>query len=169
MHEVVAWRLARSLGPPWDQIVPPSVLRSEAPGGPGAFLLGISGAPNDPAPFTEALGDPVAFWDALVAQQDRHSQNYRWDAATNRLYLLDHGFSFARPGDYLNTSIFLAYRHSEHREALAPREVAILAGLKASINLLGLAEYLEPERAAALASRVDRMFATGGLLKVGVF
>jgi len=36
--------------------------------------------------------------DALIAQQDRHLDNARFDG--DSLGLIDHGFSFALPGDF---------------------------------------------------------------------
>jgi hypothetical protein len=37
---------------------------------------------------------PAAFFDSLIAQQDRQPGNWRWD--DNRLTLIDHGYAFAR-------------------------------------------------------------------------
>jgi len=107
INEVAAWRLARALGPPWDSLVPPCVLRDLPPGGIGSLALGIQGLPHVPDPFVHGAAqvDSAAFWDCLIAQQDRHGGNYRWDSTEQELHLIDHGFCFALPGDLLNASV----------------------------------------------------------------
>jgi hypothetical protein len=78
------------------------VLRAYA-GEDGALSLQASGWPGDPAPTQNPTWClPAAFFDSLIAQQDRHSGNWRWDG--NRLTLIDHGYAFALPGLILNHS-----------------------------------------------------------------
>lgn len=49
LHEAVSWRLAVALGPPWDEIVVPCVLREYA-GEDGSLSLRATGWPRDSAP-----------------------------------------------------------------------------------------------------------------------
>ena len=109
LHEAVSWRLAVALGPPWDEIVVPCVLRDYAGEG-GSLSLRAIGWPRDTAPTLNPTWClPAAFFDSLIAQQDRHDGNWRWDG--ERLTLIDHGYTFALPRAILNYSDFVAARH----------------------------------------------------------
>jgi hypothetical protein len=100
LHEAVAWQLAAVLGPPWQELVAPCVLRDHA-GEDGSLSLRASGWPRDAAPTLNPTWClPAAFFDSLIAQQDRHDGNWRWDG--ERLTLIDHGYTFALPGAVLN-------------------------------------------------------------------
>ena len=79
LHEATSWRLAVALGPPWDEIVVPCVLREYA-GEDGSLSLRAIGWPRDIAPTLNPTWClPAAFFDSLIAQQDRHDGNWRWD------------------------------------------------------------------------------------------
>lgn len=171
MHEVAAWRLARALGAPWNAMLPPCVLRDLPPGGWGSLALGVDGLSKEPAPFTQAVPqvEAAAFWDCLTGQQDRHYGNYRWDGAARMLHLIDHGFCFAKPGDLYHASVFLIHRIGQGHGALSAQEIAVLQGLVASRDLLGLTAIVEPDRANAVADRADRMLTAGALLAPGVY
>jgi hypothetical protein len=78
--------IAKTLGPPFTEWVPATVIRSIWPedpalaGGFGAFSTGIEGETEVEEPWQNpAYCDPAAFWDALIGQQDRHYGNYRFD------------------------------------------------------------------------------------------
>jgi hypothetical protein len=72
------------------------VLREYA-GEDGSLSLRASGWPRDTAPTLNPTWClPAAFFDSLIAQQDRHDGNWRWDG--ERLTLIDHGYTFALPG-----------------------------------------------------------------------
>jgi hypothetical protein len=98
-NECAAWRLASSIGGPVAAIVAPCVMRSPF-GRAGSLSAKRSGLPHNPEPFALAPDQyrAAAFFDSLVAQQDRHTGNYRWDCAAGTLGLIDHGFAFAVPG-----------------------------------------------------------------------
>jgi hypothetical protein len=167
LHEAVAWRLAAGLGPPWRDLVSPCVLRDHA-GEDGALSLQASGWPRDAAPtLNPTLCFPAAFFDSLIAQQDRHDGNWRWDG--ERLTLLDHGYSFAMPGAILNYSEFVAARHDHGAATLLAGERESLARLLDDSELLGMAWFLLPERARALGSRAERMLARNEVLLPGEF
>lgn len=171
IHECAAWRLAYRLGPPYARLVAPCVLR-EHEGEAGALSARQHGLPLTRAPFERVPDDclSAAFFDSLIAQQDRHRGNYRWDAGSERLGLIDHGFAFAhRPDQHFNSSVFVAWRWEEGRADLIEAEHEALEGLLASGDLHGLARFLLPEEAEALASRAERMLERCRILAVGEF
>ncbi|HKZ15741.1 MAG TPA: hypothetical protein VJL81_18035 [Solirubrobacterales bacterium] len=178
LNECAAWRLARFLGSPYDELVPTTILRFHsgkagigtlyvAADGWGSLADEQVGEAVNPEPVTiPACCDPAAFFDALIAQQDRHWGQYRWDAGSRRLGLIDHGFAFARGQDRLNASVFLERRHAEGRGALDSDETAALESLQAK-EFLGLGRILDPAQAAALQNRVALMLSKGELIQPG--
>jgi hypothetical protein len=170
IHECAAWLLVKALGAPYDQLIPACVLRdlnSEL----GSLALGIEGQPRDPAPFAPGhpQGMAAAFIDALIAQQDRHSANFRWHAPSAQLHLIDHGYAFARPSDYCNASIFVQNRWRLGAQALVPGEQQALRSLLASADLFGLGGILESPRADSLFDRATWMLSRGEIGRVGDF
>jgi hypothetical protein len=83
--------------------------------------------------------------------------------------LIDHGYAFARPGDILNHSELVAARHSHGAGALLVEEHRALSRLLGDPDLLGMAGFLEPERARALADRARLMLAREEVLRPGEF
>jgi len=167
LHEAAAWRLAAALGPPWRELLSPCVLR-EYDGEDGALSLQAQGWPGDPAPTQNPTWClPAAFLDSLIAQQDRHSGNWRWDG--DRLSLIDHGYAFGLPGDILNHTDLVKARHSHRAAGLLPEERDALERLSADADLLGIADILLDERAQALLERAKRMLARGEILGPGEF
>ena len=165
VHEVAAWQLARGLGGPWDQIVPPVVVR-EVNGKLGSFALERPGKPGSRVDVKESPEwRSAAFFDSLIGQQDRHGSNYL--VAGDRVTLIDHGYSFARPGDYTNYSKLVSARRSEGDSRLSYDEREALTRLVASKDLFGLDHSLEPARAQALRARAQRMLDTGKILSAG--
>lgn len=167
LHEGVAWRLAVALGPPWQDLVAPCVLRDYA-GDDGALSLRAPGWPNDMAPTQNPTRCfPAAFFDALIAQQDRHPGNWRWDGTT--LTLIDHGYAFALPGQILNHTELVVARHGHGGAGLVQEERDALNRLLSDPDLLGVATFLVDERAQALAQRAQRMVAQDQILGAGEF
>lgn len=167
LHEAVAWRLAEALGPPWDEIVVPCVLRAYS-GEDGSLSLQATGWPRDVAPTLNPTWClPAAFFDSLIGQQDRHDGNWRWDG--ERLTLIDHGYAFALPRAVLNCSDFVAARHQHRAASLLVEEHEALARLLSDSDLLGVARLLLPDRAQALADRVRLMLRRGEILRPGEF
>jgi hypothetical protein len=167
LHDAVAWRLAVALGEPWQSLVLPCVLREHA-GDDGALSLQASGWPGDLAPtLSPTWCSSAAFFDSLIAQQDRHADNWRWDGS--RLTLIDHGYAFARPGDILNHTDLLVARRDHGAAALLNTERLALERLVGDSNLLGIASLLLPDRAQALQERAERMLARGEVLCPGEF
>jgi len=110
---------------------------------------------------------PAAFFDSLIAQQDRHDGNWRWDG--ERLKLIDHGYTFALPGAILNYSDFVAARHGHGAASLLTEERDALTRLLGDPDLLGMAKFLLADRAQALADRARLMLQRGEILRPGEF
>jgi hypothetical protein len=167
LHEAASWRLAVALGPPWDEIVTPCVLREYA-GEDGSLSLQAVGWPRDMAPtLNPTWCVPAAFFDSLIAQQDRHDGNWRWDG--NRLTLIDHGYTFALPRAILNYSDFVMARHRHAAASLLTEERDTLTRLLSDSDLLGMERFLLPDRAQALADRARLMLQRGEILRPGEF
>jgi hypothetical protein len=167
LHEAASWRLAVALGPPWDEIVVPCVLREYA-GEDGSLSLHAVGWPRDMAPtLNPTWCVPAAFFDSLIAQQDRHDGNWRWDG--NRLTLIDHGYTFALPRAILNYSDFVMARHRHAAASLLTEERDTLTRLLSDSDLLGMERFLLPDRAQALADRARLMLQRGEILRPGEF
>ena len=168
VSEVAAYRLACALGEPFSAIVPPCVVRSVPEideHAPGSLT---------PERFDERREDVfvlapeavlrAAFFDALIANQDRSRANVLFDASREDFALIDHGFAFPREGDVVNASIFLNWRRRAGLHELVSVELDALGALTADDGLLGLRGYLEQERADALESRAARMLESGRLV-----
>jgi hypothetical protein len=167
LHDAVAWRLAVSLGEPWRGLVSPCVLRDYG-GEDGSMSLQAPGWPGDLAPTLNPTWClPAAFFDSLIAQQDRHAGNWRWDGS--RLTLIDHGYAFACPGDILNHTDLLAARHSHGAAALLAGERQVLKRLLGDASLLGVASLLTGDRAQALRDRARQMLTRDEVLLTGEF
>jgi hypothetical protein len=167
LHDAVAWRLAAALGEPWRELVSPCVLRDYG-GEDGSLSLQATGWPGDLAPTLNPTWClPAAFFDSLIAQQDRHAGNWRWDG--NRLTLIDHGYAFALPGDILNHTDLLAARHRHSAAALLAEERQVLERLLGDGGLLGIASLLTADRAQALRERARQMLARDEVLRPGEF
>lgn len=165
IHEVAAWRVASSMGPPWDEIVAPCVLR-EVNGELGSFSMQRPGTPRaNPTECPEWRS--AAFYDALIGQQDRHRGNYL--QAGDRLALIDHGYSFGRHGDYLNWSDFVVERSQAtdaDEQLLTGREVDVLDRFLGDESRFGLRGLIEADRLASMEARAKEMRRSGRILSV---
>jgi hypothetical protein len=194
VNEAVAWRIAHALGGPVAEIVAPCVLRTVNSKG-GSLAAKRFGKGETDQPYTRAPDQclAAAFFDSLIAQQDRHEGNYHWhDKIWTRLTghalarklerrlgskrptrlglgLIDHGYAFARPNgfDRYWCSEFVKWRHEHHREHLSDWEREALERVVGSPDYLGVARYLTPDRAQAFAQRAVRMLNRGTILHVG--
>jgi hypothetical protein len=167
LHEAASWRLAVALGPPWQDIVAPCVLRPYG-GDDGALVLQAPGRPRERAPAQNPRWClPAAFFDSLIAQQDRHDGNWRWDG--ERLTLIDQGYTFALPRAILNYSDFVLARHENGAAGLVGPERNALSRLLGDPQLLGMTRYLLTDRADALATRAEEMLKRDEILRRGEF
>jgi len=170
-HEVAAWRLAHALGGQYEQLVPAAVLREIEGVGPGVLINFRRGKPDEAVlQEAEAQARAAALWDALIGQQDRHATNFRYEAESRRLALIDHAFSFARPGDVCNQSFFLAERRrTPGGQSVQATETQTLERLLDSEDLLGLRMFLTPDRSEALANRAQALLESRILPLPGTF
>ena len=170
VHEAAAWRLAERLGEPYRSLVPPCVLR-EVEGKMGSLSLERPGVPGRPiGELEEADRRAAGFFDCLIGQQDRHRNNYL--VAGDRLTLIDHGYAFAKPGNYCNYSDFVSWRttddaDSDKRGRLSGAEIDALDRVLDSEDAGGLRGMIEDDRLDALLGRARRMRETGRLLGRG--
>ena len=177
INECAAWLMAKSLGSPYREMVPDVVVRSiwpsysDAVGGFGTLSIEAPGSTNRPEPLQDpAECDPAAFFDALIAQQDRHATNYRWQPG--QLGLLDNAYSFAAPGYLAWASVFVEARHGGGRSELDPAEIYALERLQstqAEPIWMWLRMMLREDQVEALESRIARMVESGRLLQPGEF
>jgi hypothetical protein len=166
LNECASWQLAKALGPPYSQLVAACVWR-EFDGVwetiAGSLSRHAGGQPlqleHDPPQCNAA-----ALFDALAAQQDRHLGNFLWDQDSRRLTLIDHGYTFARPGDRSNMSYFLDRRH-DHQPDLYTHELQALRALRDGGGVERIAALLASDRASALSDRLEHMLDTHMLLK----
>jgi hypothetical protein len=168
LNECVAWRVASCVGGVVASIVAPCLIRSIS-GTAGSLGARRVGFPRAPEPFAAVPEQcrAAAFFDSLIAQQDRHVGNYRWDPAARLLGLIDHGFAFAVAGMRFNASCFVAWRHAQDAPALDEWELASLDLLLHSDDLHRLATVLTDEQRDALYARAQRMRDAGAILHVG--
>lgn len=165
IHEVAAWQLAHRLGPESASLVPPTVLRS-VDGELGSLSRGVGGQPQSTEAVPDATLERAGFFDALIGQQDRHSGNFLVDGDT--LHLIDHGFSFATPGDFMNQSQMHSWR-LHNKPDITSGERSALVGMVESGDLYGMQGVLEFDRAAALSARVQRMLDAQRVIEVADF
>jgi hypothetical protein len=175
--ECVAWQLAKRLGEPYDRLVAVTVYRAVGPPeqDPGSWqdgsrALRLEGAAMKGAVAKrEAREDALAagFFDALIGNQDRHAGQFRFDEASRKLGLLDHGFSFAVERALCRGAYFQTFRREE-QAAITDEEREALTRLLDDPELLGLAGVLEPDRAERMRRRARRMLELGVVLLKGV-
>lgn len=159
MHECAAWHFAKALGEEYEVQMPVTVYRNIR-GHWGSLAIRHQGSkPAWPA-FSEVPQqvERAGFFDVLVGQQDRHINNFMWDAKGRRLLLFDHGFCFPAAGHQHRI------RNAElqmQRRCTAPRltdvELALVDRVLDSGDLLGIAPLLEPARAQRMTSRLESL------------
>ena len=164
IHEVAAWRLAKALGQRWEVLVSPCVIR-EVYDELGSLAAEAPGSPCGRNGWKSSRQWPdAAFFDALIGQQDRHGNNLYREGES--LTLIDHGFTFAVPGDNWNVSRLQSQRQGD---PLTSEERSALMRLVASSDLLGVRRCLAIERAQALEDRARRMLGSNSIPYVGVY
>jgi len=141
-REAAAYVVSRQLG--WD-LVPPTVMRSTGPSGPGSVQLFVDADPERHY-FTMAEEDkprllPAALFDALINNADRKGGHVLFDPQ-DHLWLIDHGVCFhvepklrtviwdfagqAIPGDLLKD--LLQFRDQLHDEQARSQLEPLLSG-----------------------------------------
>ena len=155
-REVAAFVVSELSG--WG-LVPPTVLREDAPLGPGSLQLFVEHDPERHFFVLESEGRDeelmvFAVFDAVINNADRKAGHVIEDAE-GRLWAVDHGVSF-HVDPKLRTVVW-AFAESE----LPPRLVADLEGLGARLADGGLEGLLSGEELEATAVRIGHLLADG--------
>ncbi len=162
VSECAAWQLAKHLGERWKELVVPTVLRSvKLPGRNrevGSLALFRPGEVRK-RNYVHAVPQQAAngaFFDCLAGQQDRNPGNVLWHEERSHVYLIDHGFAFARPGDCTGHLELTAWRWQRGSHNLDDAELAAVSSL-IDDDLGDLRGYLAEDRADALLIRARRL------------
>src|SRR5262245_14814416 len=160
ISECAAWQTAKILGRPWTNLLAPTALRFVTlPDGTrdvGSLNAYRPGREKVRA-FLDAVPDQAmagAFFDALIGQQDRNDGNVLWYEERRRLYLIDHGFSFARPGANSGEVLLTNWRAGQRARQLIGSE---LQALRLARDFAPLEAFVELERLEALRKRSSTM------------
>jgi uncharacterized repeat protein (TIGR03843 family) len=155
-REVAAYITSRALG--WD-LVPPTVLRTDGPAGPGSLQLYVDADPERHY-FTfdedqKKLLRPVAVFDCLVNNADRKGGHVLLDPR-GHLWLIDHGLCF-HEDDKLRTVIW-----DFAGEAIPAGLLQDVSRLQSMLQAGGelcatYASLLSQEEIEALSSRAGRL------------
>lgn len=165
IHEAAAWQFAKALGPDYTQLISPCIIR-QVDGQLGSVSYGQSGrvSQNTGISMSDLPKEQVnnlAFYDALIGQQDRHGGNCIVD---NRGVVgIDHGFTFARNRDRVNATKFQSYR-KRHEPELTQNEFQLLVKITKSDNCLGMEKIIGTKRAGSLKRRAEAMLKSGKIL-----
>lgn len=159
-REAAAYLVSEAGG--WH-IVPPTVLREDAPLGPGSLQLFIEHDPERHF-FTlmeERAEELVAFaaFDVVINNADRKSGHVIEDAS-GRLWAVDHGVTF-HPEDKLRTVIW-TYAGTPLDRATIDRLETLGAALAEPGGLSArLEELLSPDEVAATLARTESLLVEG--------
>ena len=169
LAECAAWRLAHALGGVYEEIVAGHVLRKfddVDPDAPGAIARGLPGKTQSDEPFANVREQclAAAFFDSLIGQQDRNKNNWLWHTPALQFRLIDHGFSFGRPGELTLMLRFTSWRWGHKEQQLSDSEIEALDRVLASDDLFGLRCFVDEDRCDAFEARATQMRRTGVLI-----
>jgi hypothetical protein len=159
MHECAAWHFAKALGPQYQRLLPVTVYR-KIEGKWGSLAAELPGTKPAGGAYAGAPDqvDDAGLFDVLIGQQDRHLNNFLWDANGGRLGLFDHAFAFPAAGHKHRIRSWQLQRQRRYKKVeLAGEEVQLIERVLASGDLLGIEPLLEPERAEEMKSRLQRL------------
>jgi hypothetical protein len=158
-REVAAFEVSRAVG--WD-LVPPTVIRADAPIGPGSLQLFIE---HDPERHFFVLQEEraadfqvFALFDAVINNADRkggHVLEDEW----GRLWAVDHGVTFSEQPKLRTVIWDFAGRplpQDLHDELVALNTEPVLTSLVAKLSPL-----LNPEEVEAALERIDDLLRLG--------
>lgn len=155
-RETAAYRLSAALG--WD-LVPLTILRKDAPFGPGSLQLFIEHNParhyfNLPAELLDLL-QPLALFDLIANNADRKGSHFLFRIPDDHLYAIDHGLCF-NAEQKLRTVIW------NFAGKPIPQNLRELIGELGDsghplykFGEFGLADLLAPEEIEALRTRIS--------------
>ena len=155
-REVAAFVVSRALG--WD-LVPPTVLRTDGPAGPGSLQLFVDADPERHYfKFSEAEKQrlrPVALFDLLINNADRKGGHVLL-GESDHLWLIDHGVCF-HVEDKLRTVIWDFVGEPIPGELLAGLRTFRRALKDNAAIQAELAALLSASELAALQARAGRL------------
>jgi len=156
---VAAYLVSQALG--WE-LVPLTIMRDEAPIGPGSLQQFIDYNPNYHY-FTFTPTDrqrlrPAALFDLLVNNADRKGSHFLIQKRSRHLYLIDHGLCFHEE-DKLRTVLW-DYAGEPIPEDLLSALAAFRSTLSTPSLPAALEPYLNPGEIAALGSRAETLLKT---------
>jgi uncharacterized repeat protein (TIGR03843 family) len=160
-REVAAYLVSQALG--WG-IVPYTMLRTDAPLGPGSLQHYIEYDPNyhyfNFKPEDKACLRPVVIFDSLTNNADRKGSHVFFEKNTRHLYAIDHGLCF-NVDDKLRTVIW-----DFAGEPIAPDLLSALGRLRPLLCppaalYTDLLHYLSPDEIAALDLRAEALITSG--------
>ena len=168
IHEAAAFHLADAMGERYSQMMPTAAVVEDEQHGLAALISHRDGVDGFSTAWQlQASPDDVhdaAFFDAVCGNADRHSGNFlvsEGDDGEDHLSLIDHGFSFHRPGGAINAPALIITRAQAGDQALDAQETQLLHRLNDSPDLLGAEPMIGTERAAAMRARITQMLNTG--------
>lgn len=153
-REVACYRLSELLG--WH-LVPPTILRADAPGGEGSLQLFV---PHDPElhAFTlfeaerEDVFRRIVLLDVLANNADRKGGHVILGANDDRLWAIDNGLTF-HAEEKLRTVLW-----PFAGQLLDPSELAAIDAIRdRGVWEPVLAELLAPDELAAFAARIEAL------------
>jgi len=155
-REVAAYLVSEALG--WE-LVPPTVLRTDGPGGGGSLQLFL---PADPErhyftlePAEKQRLRPAALLDVLINNADRKA-GHVIISRDGHVWLIDHGVCFHE--DYKLRTVIWDFAGEPIPAALLAAIEQLQAGLAEGRGLqIQLAPLLSPPEIRALKERIDRL------------
>ena len=158
-REVAAYLLSQHLG--WG-FVPLTVLRDEAPYGPGSLQRFVPYDPNyhyfNFSDEDKALLRPVALFDLLINNADRKGSHILFEQDSHAIWLIDHGLCFHQE-DKLRTVIW-DFAGEEIPSNFLDDLDRLRADLTRDIGLpADLKQVLSPDEVSALDARAERLLA----------
>lgn len=156
-REVAAYLVSRAIG--WD-LVPPTVVRTDAPLGPGSLQLFVDHDPEQHyftlMPAHRAFFKRLAVFDILCNNADRKSGHCLIDK-TGRIWAVDHGLTF-HPEVKLRTVIWdFAGGKVPARDRSGAARLAGDLRDPASAVAAALVSLLAKDEVAALLQRAERL------------
>jgi uncharacterized repeat protein (TIGR03843 family) len=159
-REVAAYLVSEALG--WE-LVPPTILRSDGPAGPGSIQMFVQHNPeyhyfNFARKDQRRLRKPALF-DCLINNADRKGSHILIDP-DDHLWLIDHGLCFHV--EYKLRTVIWDFAGEPFSDELCEGLRRLRKNLERPSDLIcELEKYLSSDEVDALAHRADRLLSAG--------